>query len=95
MHSCEQWWLVITRPLGDTKLPEQPPASRTDERRTWSSQAWSGLKPYFCATRSDGNWLSSHMPSSEVGESAGRTGVTVGTCALGGAMGGGGGIHCG
>ena len=45
MQRRAQWWLVITRPSGDTKLPEQPRASRTLESRTWSSQALSGEKP--------------------------------------------------
>ena len=45
MHWCAQWWFVITRPSGETKLPEQPPARRTDDSRTRSSQAWSGENP--------------------------------------------------
>ncbi len=45
MQLCAQWWLVITRPSGETKLPEQPPARRTEERRASSSHCASGVKP--------------------------------------------------
>jgi hypothetical protein len=34
MHSCEQWWFVITRPSGETTLALQPPAMRTEASRT-------------------------------------------------------------
>ncbi len=37
MHSCAQWWLVITRPVSDTKLAEQMPAMRADALRALSS----------------------------------------------------------
>ena len=36
------WWLVITRPLGDTNEPEPPVSKRTLPRRTWSSQSLVG-----------------------------------------------------
>ena len=45
MQPRTQWWLVITRPSGETKLAEQPPARRTEDSRTWSSHAWVGAKP--------------------------------------------------
>src|SRR4051794_5224452 len=65
-------------------LPEQPRVRRTDERRTWSSQAWVGPNPYFLATRSEGKALKSHMPSSVsrvVGKVAAGTGTTGGGAA--------------
>src|SRR5689334_21618459 len=64
MQLCAQWWLVITSPEAEMKLPEQPCASRTDERRTWSSHFPSGLKWYFASTFSDGKLLNVHIPSS-------------------------------
>src|SRR4051812_32689553 len=64
MHSWAQWWLVITSPSAETKLPEQPPARRAEERRTWSSHAWSGAKPYFLLTACEGKLLKVHIPSS-------------------------------
>src|SRR5262245_57334121 len=57
----------MTRPLPETKLPEQPRARRTAERRTWSSQAWDGEKPNLFATRSEGKSFGSHIPSSDPG----------------------------
>src|SRR5262245_15202107 len=72
MHEWAQWWLVITRPFSETKLPEQPPASRADERRTLSSHSCVGEKPYFSFTFVAGKSLYSHMPSSAKAAS-GRT----------------------
>jgi hypothetical protein len=37
--------LVITSPFFDTRLAEQPRASRIDDSRTWSSHFWSGENP--------------------------------------------------
>ncbi len=45
MQRRAQWWLVITRPSAETKLPEHPNASRTLDSRTWSSHALSGENP--------------------------------------------------
>ena len=64
MQEWAQWWLVSTRPSGETKLAEQPWASRADDSRTWSSHFWSTLTPYFCLTLSAGKLLNVHMPSS-------------------------------
>src|SRR5438046_811471 len=64
MQEWAQWWLVITSPLGETKLAEQPPAMRADESRTWSSHASLTWTPYFCLICSRGGWLKVHMPSS-------------------------------
>ena len=57
------WWLVMTRPSGETKLPEPPELNRTLERRTCSSHLSVGSKSYFlsCAR---GGLLNNHMPSS-------------------------------
>src|SRR5437868_3007161 len=66
MHRAAQWWLVITSPFGDTKLPEQPPAMRTAESRTCSSHSSLGAKPCSLPRRSEGKSLSSHIPSSVV-----------------------------
>src|SRR5512142_2588265 len=64
MHWWAQWWFVITRPSGDTKLPEQPPASRAEESRAASSHSGEGRKSYAFATRSAGKASNVHMPSS-------------------------------
>src|SRR5438876_4839151 len=64
MQLCAQWWLVITRPSGDTNDPEQPPASRTEESCASPSHFDSGLKPYFFATFALGKLSNVHMPSS-------------------------------
>ena len=44
----------IVRPSGETKLPEQPPASRTDESCASVSHCLSGVNPYFFATFCEG-----------------------------------------
>src|SRR5439155_23539903 len=64
MHWCEQWWLVITRPSGETKLPEHPPASRTEASRASCSHSASGENPYFWRTFFAGKLSSVHIPSS-------------------------------
>src|SRR5262249_21094924 len=64
MHRRAQWWLVITSPSGETKLPEHPSARRTLDRRTWSSQAWSGENPCVFWTRALGKVSKVHIPSS-------------------------------
>ena len=43
---------------------EQPPAILSDDKRTWSSQACDGVKPYFAPTVFDGKLSNVHMPSS-------------------------------
>src|SRR5579859_2613808 len=99
MHRAAQWWLVNTSPLGDTRLPEQPPARRTAESRTCSSHSSVGAKPCSLPTPSDGKSLSSHIPSSVVSGRAGA-GDAASPCAatsaggpagLAGGRGGGGG----
>src|SRR5205085_2562136 len=47
-----------------TKLPEQPLASRSDERRASSSQPASGVKPYFLPRFLAGKLSKVHIPSS-------------------------------
>ena len=64
MQERAQWWLVITSPLSETMLPEQPPPRRTEERRTWSSHSLSGPNPYFCFTFPEGKLSKVHIPSS-------------------------------
>src|SRR5438045_9775651 len=64
MQLCAQWWLVITRPSGETNEPEQPPASRTEESCASFSHFASGLKPYFFATFALGKLSNVHIPSS-------------------------------
>src|SRR5712664_4073069 len=64
MQEWAQWWLVITSPSGETKLPEQPPASRTEESWASRSHCASGAKPYFCRTLAEGKLSRVHMPSS-------------------------------
>src|SRR5438128_4492993 len=64
MQLCAQWWLVITRPSGDTNDPEQPPASLTEESCASPSHFDSGLKPYFFATFALGKLSNVHLPSS-------------------------------
>src|SRR5258707_611850 len=64
MQLWAQWWLVMTKPFGDTKLPEHPPASRTADNRTWSSQSVEGPTPSRFFRRSEGTSFGSHIPSS-------------------------------
>src|SRR5512141_2301360 len=64
MHPWTQWWFVSTSPCGETKLPEQPPARRTDASRTCSSHFASGANPYFALTLSLGKLSNVHIPSS-------------------------------
>src|SRR6267154_879741 len=64
MQLWAQWWLVITRPSGETNEPEQPPASRTEESCASVSHFASGLNPYFFATFALGKLSNVHMPSS-------------------------------
>src|SRR5579864_4330167 len=58
------WWLVTTRPSGETKLPEPPLLKRIEAFCTFSSQGAVISKLYFCLSRARGGWLTSHMPSS-------------------------------
>src|ERR1700726_2408328 len=46
------------------KDAEQPPATRSDARRTWSSHDCEGEKPYLEATIFDGKLSKVHIPSS-------------------------------
>src|SRR5262245_42799979 len=57
------WWLVITRPSGETKEPE-PLGKRTDDFWTCSYHLSSLSKPYFSARYFLGGLENSHMPSS-------------------------------
>ena len=41
--SRAQWWFDSTSPAGETKLAEQPDASRTEDRRRWSAQSDPGV----------------------------------------------------
>src|SRR6478609_7042044 len=59
-----QWWLVSTRPSGDTKEAEQPVDSPTAACCTRSSQAWSMVTPYFAFTAAAGKLSKVHKPSS-------------------------------
>src|SRR4051812_38453954 len=70
MQLCAQWWLVITNPSGETKLPEQPPASRTELSCASESHCASGAKPYFCCTFFEGKLSYVHMPSSARADAA-------------------------
>src|SRR6266536_438333 len=58
------WWLVATRPSGETKPPEPPLLKRTDARMARFSQASSRSNLYFVLSSSRGGRLSSHIPSS-------------------------------
>src|SRR5262249_20206464 len=64
MQRRAQWWLVITSPSGETKLPEHPCPSRTEESRTWSSHDWSGSNPYDFCTAALGKFSKVLIPSS-------------------------------
>src|SRR5208282_879030 len=54
----------MTSPCGEMNDAEQPPAIRNEARRTCSSHACEGVKPYFAATVFDGKLSNVHMPSS-------------------------------
>ena len=56
--------ITSTSPLGETRLAEQPSASRTEDNRTWSSHSLVGENPYFALSLSLGKLLKVHMPSS-------------------------------
>ena len=42
--SAPTWWLVMTRPFGETNEPEPPELNRTEDSRTWSSHSSVGLE---------------------------------------------------
>src|SRR3954471_17934598 len=91
MQLWAQWWLVITRPSGETKLPEQPPASRTELSCASESHCASGEKPYFCCTFFEGKLSYVHMPSSARAETASvraqsRANLFIGLFSSGGAV---------
>src|SRR5665647_29348 len=67
------WWLVRTRPSGETNEPEAPP-NEIEASRRWSMNSGVTVKPYFFCRMSLGGLLNSHMPSSE---DAGRTRTTA------------------
>src|SRR5208337_170183 len=58
------WWLVSTSPRGLTKEPDPPSLKRTLERRTWSSHARAGSKPYRSLSCLMGGLSKVHIPSS-------------------------------
>src|SRR5262249_29538973 len=58
------WWLVMTRPSGETKEPEPPLLKRTEDFWTCSSQSLEGSKPYLSLRIFRGGLLNSHRPSS-------------------------------
>ena len=62
MQPRAQWWFVITRPSGDTKLAEQPPASRAEERRTLSSHCCVGLEAVLLLHLPAGSCCTSTCP---------------------------------
>src|SRR5207248_2637375 len=49
---------------GETKLPEHPPASRTEDSCASFSHWASGAKRYFCCTFFEGKLSNVHIPSS-------------------------------
>src|SRR5258706_3358942 len=58
------WWLVITRPLAETREPEPPAPMRTEDFWMCSSQASLIAKPYFFWIAALGTRSKGHMPSS-------------------------------
>jgi len=50
--------------LGEINDAEHPPAMRSDDSRTWSSQSGDGANPYLTPTVFDGKLSNVHMPSS-------------------------------
>src|SRR5437588_308086 len=58
------WWLVTTRPSGETKEPEPPLLKRTDAFWTCSNQPLGGAKPYLSLSNLRGGRLGNHIPSS-------------------------------
>src|ERR1700675_4513564 len=64
MQSRPTWWLVNRRPSGEINDPEPPLLKRTEASwmcfRNWSVTS----NPYFCLTAWEGNWFTSHLPSS-------------------------------
>src|SRR5271170_5992078 len=54
----------MTKPLGDTRLAEQPAASRMLASWTRSSQAASGAQPYLACILAAGKLSNVHIPSS-------------------------------
>src|SRR5262245_27185227 len=62
--SSPTWWLVMTSPSAETKLPDPPELNRTDAFWTCSSHFFVTLKSYFFWRYSVGGALNSHIPSS-------------------------------
>ena len=58
------WWLVMTRPFGETNEPEPPVSKRTEPSRTWSSHSLVGSNWYFSLRYCNGRPSKGHMPSS-------------------------------
>src|SRR5687768_17502740 len=63
-----QWWLVNTRPSGETNEPVQPVSSRTTAFWTRPSHSSVSCTPYFLAIVSRGTLLKVHIPSSAARE---------------------------
>src|SRR5262245_21073447 len=63
MASAPTWWLVITRPSGETNEPD-PDGKRTHDFWTCSSHLSSGTKLCFSLRYLVGGLVKSHMPSS-------------------------------
>mmetsp|Transcript_6205 Transcript_6205/g.25083 ORF Transcript_6205/g.25083 Transcript_6205/m.25083 type:complete len:358 (+) Transcript_6205:2806-3879(+) len=64
-HPTAQWWLVSTRPSGDTKEAEQPPAIRAEPRITRWNQAGSRSTPSSALSLASGGLSRVHMPSAD------------------------------
>ena len=62
--SLPTWWLVMTRPAGDTTEPDPPVEKRTAAFCSRSNSAGLPSKPYFALSASAGMAFGSHIPSS-------------------------------
>src|SRR4051794_24729163 len=62
-QEAAQWWLVATRPSGETKLAEQP-RNRTAERIRCRSHSSLAEKPWAALTLALGKLSKVHIPSS-------------------------------
>src|SRR5438046_10078167 len=63
-----QWWFVSTRPAGDTKEAEQPPAIRTAACCAWSTHSRAGARPYLSFNCALGRLSGVHIPSTAIAD---------------------------
>ena len=64
-ESAATWWLVTSKPSGETNPPDPPLLSRTEASIARFTHSSVRSKPYFSLSCCLGGLLSNHIPSSE------------------------------